>query len=172
MLGLPPEPVLGPTWRAFVDSHRNVRGILFEHADANVTAVDRLGQRAEPPSADAKTNEYSSHSGKKLSLPAPISAAEAKMLFGSDAPSEELSGQDVHSDKACLRFGARQGYPDDRIPNVMISRNRNPPRMAVRVARPLLRPVFWGGTLGRLIRLSTKGFRLPRLHDKGLASMC
>ena len=108
MLCLTPEPVLWPPWLAVVDSHRNVRGLLFEYVDAHGTAVDRLGQRAKPPSAGGTMNVYSSPTGKKLSPPTPISVPGAQRLLGSDVPPEESSGQDVHSDSVAWRLGARR----------------------------------------------------------------
>ena len=108
MLCLTPEPVLWPPWLGVVDSRRNVRGLLFDSVGAHGTAADRLGQRSKPPSAGGKMAGGFSPTGRMLSLPTLITWSEAKMLFGSDTLSEESSAQNVHSDKAAWRFGARR----------------------------------------------------------------
>ena len=108
MLGVTPGPVLWPPWLAVVYNRRNVRALLFDSVGAHGTAADRLGQRSKPPSAGGEMAGCFSPIGRMSSLPTPITWSETKMPFGSDTLSEESSAQNVHSDKAAWRFGARR----------------------------------------------------------------
>ena len=74
LLGMTQETVLRPTWQAVVSNHRNVRGLSLAYVDAHGASVDRVAQRAKPPSAWGQMAAFSSSTGKKLSSPAQVSS--------------------------------------------------------------------------------------------------
>ena len=99
MLGRTPEPMLWPTWRAVVDNRRNARGLSFEYVDTHGATAERLWQRAKPPSASGEINLHPPSTGRRLSSATPMWKSRAKMLLGSDSPSEESPQQIVRADK-------------------------------------------------------------------------
>ena len=59
---------------------------------AHGDAMDRLGLRAKPPSPGGDMGAYSSKSGNKVALPAPMSTAQAMSIYVSIAPAEAGEG--------------------------------------------------------------------------------
>ena len=106
--GMTPEPVLRPTWQAVVNNHQNARGLPVENVGTRRTSVDRMRQRAKPPSASGRMVAFSSSTVEKLPAPAPVSLLQAEFLLESETSSVAFSEQIVHSDKVAWRYDARR----------------------------------------------------------------